>query len=214
MRGLRQIKLLPAREQVASALRKAILSKELQEGENITLDGIASQLGVSITPVREAFQILARDGIIKLRPNKGAVVLGINKKFIRDHYETRAILESAAVAKVCRENVDISDIVNAYEEAKAALELKDYKEYSNYNQAFHMAIWAAADNEKIKSLLSSMWNGLSIGRAVTEEDYAQLSINEHKELMEAISKRDEEKAKKLMYDHIIRSMENILTRFD
>ena len=85
---------------------------------------------MSITPVREAFQILARDGIIKLRPNKGAVVLGINKKFIRDHYETRAILESAAVAKVCRENVDISDIVNAYEEAKAALELKDYKEYS------------------------------------------------------------------------------------
>ena len=77
-----------------------------------------------------------------------------------------------------------------------------------------MAIWAAADNETIKSLLSSMWNGLSIGRAVTEEDYAQLSINEHKELMEAISKRDEEKAKKLMYDHIIRSMENILTRFD
>ena len=99
MNNLGKVKLLPAREQVASILRKAILSRELQEGQEITLEGIAELVGVSTTPVREAFQILARDGLIKLRPNKGAVVQGINEKTIRDHYETRAVLEGEAAAR-------------------------------------------------------------------------------------------------------------------
>ena len=60
---LKPIKLLPARERVASALRKAIISKQINEGEVITLESTAQQLGVSVTPVREAFQILARDGL-------------------------------------------------------------------------------------------------------------------------------------------------------
>ena len=77
MTGLKPIKIPSAKEKVASELRKAILSRKMQEGENLSLESVASQLNVSITPVREAFQILARDGLIKLRPNKGAIVLGV-----------------------------------------------------------------------------------------------------------------------------------------
>lgn len=214
MSSLKPIKLLPARERVASALRKAILSRELLEGDDITLEGIAAQLGVSITPVREAFQLLANEGLIRLRVNKGAVVLGVNEKTIRDHYETRAILESESAAKVCKNNIDISEIQNAYEYARKALEENDSSKYSNYNQAFHMAIWTAAGNEKIKFILSSLWNGLSMGHKVTEETYANISMDEHEDIMNAINNRDADLAKKLMYDHIIRSMENILTHFE
>ena len=64
MLGLKPIKLLPARERVASALRKAIIAQQIKEGETLTLETTAQQLGVSITPVREAFQILERDGSI------------------------------------------------------------------------------------------------------------------------------------------------------
>lgn len=99
---LGKIKLLSAKEQVAAVLRKAILSRELVEGQEITLEGIAGMVGVSSMPVREAFQILAADGLIKVRPNKGAVVLGINEQTIREHYEIRALLESEAVAKASR----------------------------------------------------------------------------------------------------------------
>ncbi|MPM18271.1 hypothetical protein SDC9_64677 [bioreactor metagenome] len=211
MNNLKPIKLLPAREQVAAVLRKAILSYELKQGDEITLETIASQLGVSSTPVREAFQILASDGLIKLRPNKGAVVLGVNEKTIRDHYETRAILEREAVAKVCRNNADLSDIINAYELSAEALSENNAKNYGNFNQAFHMAIWTAAGNEKIKSLLSSMWNGLSMGLKVTEETYARISLDEHKKILDAMISRNEELAKELMNAHIVRSMENILT---
>ena len=79
MIAMKKIQLLPAREQVASVLREAILKRELKEGEELTLEGMAEQLGVSSMPVREAFQILATDGLIKLRPNKGAIVLGVNE---------------------------------------------------------------------------------------------------------------------------------------
>lgn len=71
MLGLKPIKMLPARERVAAALRKAIISRQITEGEVLTLENTAQELGVSITPVREAFQILERDGLIDLKQNKG-----------------------------------------------------------------------------------------------------------------------------------------------
>ena len=104
MNGLKPIKIPSAKEKVASELRKAILSRKMKEGEILSLDSVATQLNVSITPVREAFQILARDGLIKLRQNKGAIVLGITDTYIREHYQLRAILESACAglaAEVC-----------------------------------------------------------------------------------------------------------------
>lgn len=211
---LRPIKLLPARERVASVLRKAILTKELPEGEVITLEGIASQLEVSNTPVREAFQILARDGFIRLRHNKGADVLGITSKFIRDHYETRAILEQAATGIVCCNNADLSEIEEAYYCGKEVVDNKTFTNYSNYNQAFHMAIWTAANNEKMVAILSEMWNGLSLGQNVTEEEYATVSSAEHSEILKAIQARNESLARQLMYRHIIRSMHDMLTRFE
>lgn len=211
MTNLKPIKLLPAREQVASALRKAILSRELKEGTELTLESIATQLQVSITPVREAFQILSRDGLIKLRPNKGAIVLGVNEKTITDHYKTRAILEREAAALVCRNKADLSGIINSYEHGIEALEQNNAKDYSNFNQSFHVEIWTAAQNDTMKTLLSSLWNGLSMGHKVTEEDYARISIQEHKQILNALVNRDEVRAKERMNAHIIRSMKNILT---
>ncbi len=211
MKNLKPLKLLPARERVASALRRAILAKELKEGETITLEQIAKQLGVSAMPVREAFQLLNSEGLIEVKPNKGATVLGINEKTIRDHYETRWILESECIYKVCSGSADISEIEDFYEQAIEALKNKNYQDYTNYNQAFHMAIWTAADNEKIKSLLSSIWNGLPVGSQMTEESYADLSMGEHEELMNAIRERHADLAKDLMKKHLQRSLENMLT---
>lgn len=213
MRTMKKIQLLPAREQVASVLREEILKRQVKEGEELTLEGTAQALGVSSTPIREAFQILAADGLIKLRPNKGAIVLGINEKTIRDHYETRAILESAAAERAARKGIDISDILYAYESTQKAMYENDFITYSDGNQAFHMAIWKAANNEKMQSYLSSLWNGLSMGHKVTKEDYAKISMYEHGRILEAIKANDEQEARNRMHAHIVRSMENILTRF-
>ena len=110
MLGLKPIKTLPIREKIAANLREAILSKKIPAGEILTLESTAQELGVSITPTREAFQILERDGLIDLKQNKGATVLGINETTLREHFQIRAALESEACALCCRNHIDMSRI--------------------------------------------------------------------------------------------------------
>jgi DNA-binding GntR family transcriptional regulator len=211
---LKPIKLLPARERIAAQLRKAILSRDMKAGEIITLEGIASKTGLSIMPVREAFQILKRDGLLKQLPNRCMEVQGITRKVIRDHYETRAVLEAAAAEDVCFNKADLSEIEAAFREAEQTLKTGDSSSYSNLNQAFHNAIWTAGGNLKMKSLLAELWNGLSMGYMVTEGEYAKISIGEHRKILEALRQHNAVLAFDRMHDHITRSMENMLTNFE
>lgn len=213
MNGLKPIKIPSAKERVASELRKAILSRKMAEGENLSLESVAGQLNVSVTPVREAFQILARDGLIKLRPNKGAIVLGITETYIKEHYQLRAILESACAEIAAGEGVDISGIEESYETAKEALGKGDYESYANFNRDFHSEIWTAAGNHKMENMIAELWNGLSMGNMVTEEEYAKVSIQEHGKIVDAIREQNTVKAKKEMYDHIMRSRDDMLTYY-
>ena len=213
MNGLKPIKMPSAKEKVAAELRKAILSRQMQEGEVLSLDSVATQLNVSAMPVREAFQILARDGLIQLRKNKGAVVLGITETYIKEHYQLRAILESSAAALAADPEADISEIESVYEEAAEALLEGNLRQYTDLNRAFHSEIWTAAGNQKMKNMISELWNGLSMGSMVSEEDYAKVSIKEHGNILKAIQKRDKEAAQKTMYDHIMRSRDDMLTYY-
>ncbi len=214
MLDLQPITLLPARERVASALRKAILSRQLEEGTVLTLDATAKSLGVSVTPVREAFQILARDDLIEMKQNRTAVVLGVNARTITEHYQVRAALESAACILVCENGADLSPIVRCYEEADQALREDNGGSFANYNQSFHYEIWKAAGNDKMKNMLSELWNGLSMGLRSTVAEYANRSQAEHEQIVQALQDRDAESAGRLMHHHIIRSMEDILTRYE
>lgn len=213
MNGLKPIKMPSAKEKVAAELRKAILSRQMQEGEVLSLDSVATQLNVSAMPVREAFQILARDGLIQLRKNKGAVVLGITETYIKEHYQLRAILESSAAALAADPEADISEIESVYEEAAEALLEGNLRQYTDLNRAFHSEIWTAAGNQKMKNMISELWNGLSMGSMVSEEDYAKVSIKEHGNILKAIQKHDKEAAQKTMYDHIMRSRDDMLTYY-
>ena len=202
-----------AKEKVAAELRKAILSRQMKEGEVLSLESVATQLNVSAMPVREAFQILARDGLIQLRKNKGAVVLGITETYIKEHYQLRAILESAAASLAAEPETDISEIESVYEEAEEALKEGNLKQYTDLNRAFHREIWSAAGNQKMKNMISELWNGLSMGSMVSEEDYAKVSIKEHERIWRAIKAHDQKEAQKAMYDHIMRSRDDMLTYY-
>ncbi len=214
MLGLKPITLLPARERVAASLRKAIISKQITQGEILTLEATAQALGVSVTPVREAFQILARDNLIELKQSKTAVVLGISRKSITDHYQLRAALEGFACRLVCANGAPLNDIEHALRSARHALDVNNADSYANYNQAFHYEIWKAADNERMKNTLSELWNGLSVGIRTTQVEYALKSQNEHEQIFEALLRRDKSAAGDLMFQHINRSMQDILTHYE
>ena len=162
---------------------------------------------------REAFQILARDGLIELEQNKAAVVLGVNEKTIREHYQIRAALESEACVLCCENEADLSAIKNCLDASIEAFNEGDNSNYANLNQSFHYEIWNGAANEKLQKMLAELWNGLSMGLKSTESGYAKVSIEEHKKIYAALEKRDAEAARKAMHDHIYRSMADLLTRY-
>ncbi|MGI6141780.1 MAG: GntR family transcriptional regulator [Caldicoprobacterales bacterium] len=213
MHTIGKVSLLPAREQVASILRQAILLRQFKEGQSLTLKEASDLVGASITPVREAFQILENEGLLKLHLNKGAVVLGVTAKSIHDHYSTRAILEAYAAGQASRIDRDISLIKETFQTSERAICLKDVNLYRDCNMTFHMSIWQAANNKRMEKILSSLWNGFSLGYMITEEEYLSRSWEEHKAIFAAICSHDSTLAEDLMKKHIIRSMEDILTRY-
>lgn len=214
MMGLRPIKMPSAKERVAAELRKAILSRQMKEGEVLSLESVASQLNVSAMPVREAFQILARDGLIQLRKNKAAVVLGVTETYIKEHYQLRAILEGAAARLCAAPETDISELEEIYQDSCKVLENKDFSRYTDINREFHNEIWTAAGNGKMKNMISELWNGLSMGNMVSEEDYAKVSVKEHGEILEAIKAHDGDAAEAAMKEHIMRSRDDMLTYYN
>ena len=207
------LEIMPVRVKVTAILKKAILSGEYKKGEELSLTDISSKLGVSRPPVREAFQALEAEGLIKLRMNKGAIVQGVDEKFIQDHYEMRCLLEGEAASRAAARNMDVDSLLREALEArsKESFTNKDY--YEDLNQRIHMAIWKAADNQKLYSYLMNLWNGPSIGKTTIANDHYKISTDEHIATLEAIKEHDSGKARKIMENHITRSMENILAGF-
>lgn len=207
------IEVLPIRVRVTAILRKALLSGEFAPGEELSLTETAARLGVSRTPVREAFQSLAAEGLLELRMNRGAIVTGIDEQFIRDHFEVRRLLESEALAGAIRAGINPEALEDLQRWAEEHQDTMTAEEYSDYNQRFHMALWEGCGNKRLKSLLLSLWNGPSAGTAGRDRSHEALSIREHRQMLECLRRGDVPGGREAMERHIQRSMENILRSF-
>lgn len=210
---MESLELMPARVRITSILKKALLAGEYKNGQELSLTEIAERLGVSRTPVREAFQTLAAEGLIELRMNKGAIVKPINQKFITDHYEMRILLESEAVARAARNGLDVSELLTELYHMMDNMDIIDRSYYTELNQRIHMIIWKAADNQKLLNFLMSLWNGPSISTMNSELEHYHQSTQEHIEILQAIRAGDITEGKRIMEWHIHRSMDNILKSF-
>lgn len=208
------LKMVPVRVKIAAIIKKAILAGEYKKGEELSLTDLANRLGVSRTPVREAFQALEAEGLIQLRMNKGAIVKGIDRKFVTDHYEMRILLESEAARRAAERGMDVTLLLKELEIASESLSEIDKDYYEDLNLRIHTAIWKAADNQKLYSYLISLWNGPSIGKRTNAREHYRLSTDEHTRMLVAISEGNGEEAAACMKIHIRRSMDNMLESFD
>ncbi len=210
---LKQIEVLPVRERVASELRNAIFSGKFTSGQELRQDNLAQMLGVSRMPIREALQILSSEGLIKLRANRGAIVQEVSAQYIQEHFEVRLILECEAVAKACLSGLsDVEHLEFIHESQRKAIDNSDMDETNLCNQAFHMTIWEGSGNNKIKSILVQLWNGLSIGSVIQPVIHANKSFEEHALIIKAIKESQPDMARAVMKQHITRSLENMLLR--
>ncbi|TBL75995.1 GntR family transcriptional regulator [Paenibacillus thalictri] len=206
---MEQLSILPAREQVAAALRKAIFSGELQVGQELTQEEVAQQLGISRMPVREAFQILERDGLLLLRKRR-AIVQGLTVDDLVDHYDIRSLLEGEAAARAAVRKKDMQDIAGAQAQVEKAAAAKNTADYLSANEAFHRAIWEASESARLEGLLSQLWTGLPPHLPELLPEQIEKSITEHRQIAAAIESGGAEQARAAMSVHVKRSLDDLL----
>ena len=211
---MESLEMIPARVRITSILKKALLNGEYKNGDELSLTEIAEKLGVSRTPVREAFQSLAADGLIELRMNKGAIVNPIDYKFIKDHYEMRILLEGDAAARAARNGMEVSELLTRLYHLQDNLDIMSVSEYEDLNLQIHRAIWTAADNQKLYNFLMGLWNGPSIGKFTSAKEHYTQSTKEHIQILKDIRSGDADAARRDMDLHTRRSMNNILKNLD
>ena len=97
---------------VHEALRLAILTSALRPGERLNPGELATQMGVSLMPVRHAIQLLAAEGLVEVRPRSGTFVASVSAREVRETFEIRRALECVAVEKAmaCLTAPDLAEL--------------------------------------------------------------------------------------------------------
>ena len=118
---------MPLRDVVFKTLRQAILKGNLSPGERLVEIRLAKDLGVSRTPIREAIRMLELEGLVIMIPRRGAEVVGITGKSLRDVLEVRKALEELAIELTCERmnEEDIRELDLAMDDFKKAVEKMD-----------------------------------------------------------------------------------------
>ena len=208
---MNQLAMMPARVRIAAELRKAIYAGEYKSGDELSLTDVANQLGISRTPVREAFQELEGEGLITLRMNRGAIVNQIDRKFIRDIFEMRCLLEAEAAARAARNGMETAALLERLYHLRDYMADVNRETYETLNQDIHTAIWKAADNHRLQKYLLEMWNGPSVSGTPDDVlEHYRNSTYEHISILQFIRDGMPAAAQQAMELHITRSMKNML----
>ncbi len=207
---------LPLRDVVFNTLRKAILTGELEPGERLMELHLASQLGVSRTPIREAIRKLELEGLVIMVPRKGAEVAQITEKSLQDVLEVRKALDVLSVELAC-ERMEESDFVHlktACDKFEATTETGDAAAMAHADVALHNIITVAADNQRLLQLINNLSEQMYRYRFeyIREKDRHSNLVEEHRAIYEAIVRRDKAAAAAAVRVHIDNQEQAILNR--
>jgi len=196
-------------EQLFACLKDAILSNQYRPGEELPIEKLAAEYGVSNTPVREALARLASVGLVNIIPNKGAVVAPITERDIQDVWEVRRLLEpygAALAAERCSEE-ELDLLMTELQEVLAHPE--DFAAYTRVSFDVHALFYKHLSNRLLRELLEKV-NVHSIrirsfieGSAKPErEEIVRQVAREHLAIVEALRRRDAEEASRLIQEHL------------
>lgn len=194
-------------------IRKGILSGKYAANEELKEKNIGDELGVSRTPVREALRQLELEGLVSIIPNKGAYVVGLSKKDIRDIYEMRSLLEGLC-AKWAAVNVT-EEQLNELEENIFLSEFhaskQNWEQMVELDNRFHEILYLASGSKELKHILTDYHQYVQRVRKITlaEAKRVQESTEEHKVIVEALKKHDPEKAEEAATIHIRNTVSNM-----
>lgn len=207
------------RSRVFQSIRENILNGVYRENEELRENTIAKELGVSRTPVREALRQLELEGLVKIVPNKGACVTGITQKDVKDIYMIRSLLEGLcarwATEHITEAKIDeLEEIILLSEFHLKKRKEEQPQQVTELDGKFHEILYTASNSRILKHVLSDFHKYVRMARkaSVTNPERAEKSIEEHKNILQAIKDRDADKAERLANEHMMNVMKNLNMR--
>jgi DNA-binding GntR family transcriptional regulator len=193
-------------QRVYDRLREEILAGHLQPGAELAEVALSEQLGVSRGPLREAIGRLAAEGLVTVRPRRGAVVRSLSKEEFLELYQVREALEMMAVRlAVPRLGADeLGTLQGLIETMARHAERGEVAEFFEANVAFHGQLFKASGNAKLQEIYRQLLGqmGRYRIRSLTLRGNLQRSVAEHAAILRAARRGNAERAAHLMSEHI------------
>jgi len=190
------------REKILESIREAILKGQLKPGEKVAEPELAERFGISRTPIREAFRQLESEGYLTVIPRKGAVVAQLSEQDIEEFYAIKSVLEGfaarMAALKMSDKEIERLEAINARLEELARL--GDVKTFFRVHNEFHELFIRAAGNEKLSDLIDQLVMKFNRSRmaSLALPGRMEISVNEHRKIIQAFKDRDSETADNLV----------------
>ncbi len=193
-------------ERVYDHLREEILAGRLKPGTELAEVALSRQLGVSRGPVREAIGRLEVEGLVTVRPRRGAVVRSLSKEEFLELYQVREALEMMAVRLAVPRLTadDVAALQELIETMSKRAERGAVSEFFEANAAFHARLFQASGNSKLEALYRQLLGqmGRYRIRSLILRGNLQRSIAEHAAILRAAKRGDADRAAHLMSEHV------------
>ena len=205
------------RNQVLEQLRNLILTNEINPGERLREEKLASEIGVSRTPIREALHILEREGFLEAIPRVGYVVRTPKIEDFDEIIEIRKALEPiTAIFAAKRLNPSIKkELMNNIKKSKEVIHRGNNKKFSELNQEFHAIIDNASGKRWLQEINTTLRNYMLFYRIsnILNKEMAKTSIIQHENIVKAIMSKSEEKIRKTICSDLDVLKKSVLDHF-
>lgn len=206
--------------QAYAELRAAIVENRYAPGDRLVEQTIATELGLSRTPVREALRMLEAEGLVVSEPNRGAIVRPLSSTEVDDLYGLRIRLESYAVEVATQRAteaelaglIDAADAFGAVRRAVDGGSVEGVRQIHEANRGFHDGILAAARHRRLTAMLARTVDIPLVFQAFRSFGPAKVERSDvfHHLIVEAMCRRDAERASALMAEHIAQGRDAVL----
>jgi phosphonate utilization transcriptional regulator len=202
---------------VQQEIERLINVGELGPGDKLTEASLAERLGVSRGPVREAFRVLEEVGLVQLEKNRGVYVRQIPLEEALEIFDLRAMMEAyvGSTLAVNASEDQLGQLRTLVVQMEHAVKVEDEAAYYRLNVEFHEAMVSYAGNKKLIGMYRKLTRELSLFRRRNFSDHALLvtSVNEHRDILDAIGSRNAAKAAEALRQHVLMSRERTIRNY-
>jgi DNA-binding GntR family transcriptional regulator len=204
----------PLHEEAAERLRDLIVQGRLAPGARLNERLLTAQLGVSRTPLREAFKVLATEGLVELLPNRGAIVSPIDEERLGETLAVMGALEALAGELACLHATDtqLNEIRALHYEMLAYHARGDLAGYFKFNQAIHLKLVKYSGNTVLYNAYRQLNGNVRRARymANLSPERWDAAVREHEEILAALGARDVARIKGLLAEHLAHKLASVL----